>query len=1028
MHTTRNVSKNPRRLGWVLLAVVVTIPRLVSGGTALPSASQHADQLTAQMRALAAQGRAEEAIPIGVSAATLYEQLYGSDHPRVAAALFELSELYRRTGDQVRARSLFEQTLELAEKGLDSEASAPGVVDGLHFVKRQEPRGQSIQEFFMDRLYDRPLTVPVEVQRTDPDVIVMLRETAPFYGDASLDARSQQLLERALTAVEQGFSQQEFAVTLTDLAELHVRRGEYAAARRLSERAIGVAEAVLGRQHPVFTAALNNFAVVCDTDGDYGRAASLYKSALEHAYSDGGPYNPALVIIQSNAVVAAWKGRNAGEAVELFRQFADTRDRQMQSFFELGFHEENATALAETLRRETNVIISFAREAGGSAVNAALRSVTQNKGRVLDAMVRRVTGRVGIGDQPFDQQLASRISPPAQVQSTAPAEPAGAKTTDRQTREARVRQMREQIEHRRALQRRIEELLQSDECRMRPDACQAELSKFRKDVEAAWDQLMTGGGPQRLERRRESQRSQELRDRLARLRSQGLTQTEEYRALEAEFETLRDRSQQRWRSGVEEQLRQASEELRKVNARLSDLSVRGQRNTDDYDALDTRRRELEEDISYLREGLAGPEKPPGVRPPESKSDSAPPDLQLLQQLIPGGTALVEFALYEPFDPLGMPHWGSSRYIAFVLKRQGGAIAVDVGDAGPIETAVSDLLAALHVRGTTVTGQAKELYRQLVAPLRPHLADVEHVMISPDGVLNLLPFGVLQDDEGRYLVEVKTITYLTSGRDLLRLANRSPSRQGPIILANPDFGVPAGARSASAQGLSVDPLPEPVSFAHLPGTREEAQSLKAMLRLGNDQVLTEARATEAAVKQLKGPRILHLATHGFSDAAWTRGDGSLPGRQNRPPDSKLQDSLVRSGLALAGANQRRSGDDDGILTAREVAGLDLEGTELAVLSACETGIGQVQSGEGIYGLRRALMLAGVRMQVASLWKIDDAATRDIMVDFYSRLLAGTSRSQSLREAQLAMLRDSRYAHPFYWAAFIAIGDDQPMSGW
>jgi CHAT domain-containing protein len=194
------------------------------------------------------------------------------------------------------------------------------------------------------------------------------------------------------------------------------------------------------------------------------------------------------------------------------------------------------------------------------------------------------------------------------------------------------------------------------------------------------------------------------------------------------------------------------------------------------------------------------------------------------------------------------------------------------------------------------------------------------------------------------------------------------------------------------------------------------------------VLTEARATEAAVKQLKGPRILHLATHGFSDAAWTRGDGSLPGRQNRPPDSKLQDSLVRSGLALAGANQRRSGDDDGILTAREVAGLDLEGTELAVLSACETGIGQVQSGEGIYGLRRALMLAGVRMQVASLWKIDDAATRDIMVDFYSRLLAGTSRSQSLREAQLAMLRDSRYAHPFYWAAFIAIGDDQPMSGW
>ena len=304
-----------------------------------------------------------------------------------------------------------------------------------------------------------------------------------------------------------------------------------------------------------------------------------------------------------------------------------------------------------------------------------------------------------------------------------------------------------------------------------------------------------------------------------------------------------------------------------------------------------------------------------------------------------------------------------------------------------------------------------------------------MLISPDGLLNLLPFGVLRDAEGRYLVEQKKITYLTSGRDLVRLANSSPSRQGPIVLANPDFGPLEGAATGSSQELlSVERSRDALSFTRLPGTREEAQSLKTMLGLSDEQVLTEGRATEAALKQLRGPRILHLATHGFSDMAWNPADGSPPIRQDPPSESTLANSLVRSGLALAGANQRRSGDDDGILTALEVAGLDLAGTELAVLSACETGVGLVQNGEGVYGLRRALMLAGVRMQVDSLWKVDDSATRDLMIDFYGRLLAGTSRSQSLREAQLAMLRDPRRAHPFYWAAFIAIGDDKPMSGW
>ena len=301
------------------------------------------------------------------------------------------------------------------------------------------------------------------------------------------------------------------------------------------------------------------------------------------------------------------------------------------------------------------------------------------------------------------------------------------------------------------------------------------------------------------------------------------------------------------------------------------------------------------------------------------------------------------------------------------------------------------------------------------PLRPNLGDAKQILISPDGMLNLLPFGVLRDEQGRYLVQQKELTYLTSGRDLLRAAVTTPSRQAPIVLADPDFGPLVGSAiaSTSENRRSADISRGPMNFNPLPGTAAEAQALKVALRLKDDQVLTRGQATEAALKQVKGPRILHLATHGFfladQPADLDTLSARLPGH-DRLQAPKGENPLLRSGLALAGANQLRSGNDDGILTALEVAGLDLAGTELAVLSACDTGLGQVNNGEGVYGLRRALVLAGVRTQVASLWKVDDAATKDLMIDYYTRLSAGAGRSQALREAQLAMLKDPNRAAP------------------
>src|SRR5262249_25245117 len=287
-----------------------------------------------------------------------------------------------------------------------------------------------------------------------------------------------------------------------------------------------------------------------------------------------------------------------------------------------------------------------------------------------------------------------------------------------------------------------------------------------------------------------------------------------------------------------------------------------------------------------------------------------------------------------------------------------------------------LRVALHDPYSSLVDElARELYKRLIQPLQPHLGDAGRIVLSPDGQLNLLPFGVLIDEKGRYLMQSAELTYLTSGRDLLRVAGSTGSRPGAGVMADPDFGPLEQAAVNDADDTtnrrSAEVREGVLQFTPLPGTAAEAKALKSLLKLTDDQVFTRDKASEAVLKQLKGPRILHLATHGFfladqavdltSEVPRLLGQHGLPAPKGEHP-------LLRSGLALAGANRLRSGQDDGILTALEVAGLDLVGTELAVLSACETGVGHVLNGEGVYGLRRALVLAGVQTQVVSLWKV------------------------------------------------------------
>ena len=386
---------------------------------------------------------------------------------------------------------------------------------------------------------------------------------------------------------------------------------------------------------------------------------------------------------------------------------------------------------------------------------------------------------------------------------------------------------------------------------------------------------------------------------------------------------------------------------------------------------------------------------------------------------------MEIVAYRPVDFKAVAKgFQPAHYLAYVLDHHGDVRWVELGPAAAIDAAVTALRRALAAKSPGAQAAARALDKRVMEPVRGVLGGAEMVLLSPDGSLNLAPFAALVDEGGRFLVERFAFDYLTSGRDLLRLSARSAPRGEAMIVADPDFG-PASASRGSG-GLAS------ATFKALPGTADEARALGGLL--AGAKILTGEGATATALAQVHAPRILHVATHGFflPDA------GPEPAPTSKPltadqrgfdleERARIENPLLRSGLVLAGANLHGRGKDAGILTALEASGLDLFGTRLVVLSACETGLGDVQNGDGVFGLRRALVLAGAETQVMSLWKVDDAATRDLMIAYYKALEGGAERGAAMRDVQRAMLGVPATAHPFYWASFIVSGDPSSLDG-
>jgi CHAT domain-containing protein len=433
----------------------------------------------------------------------------------------------------------------------------------------------------------------------------------------------------------------------------------------------------------------------------------------------------------------------------------------------------------------------------------------------------------------------------------------------------------------------------------------------------------------------------------------------------------------------------------------------------------------------------------------------------VQKALKPGEAAVEFARFQFHN--GKSFTSTIYYIALVVKPESkNPDFIVLGQAKELEAAPISGYTA-HVGATrgisaepepeaaapkAVAGNTSAAYDAFWKPLEASLATTKRVYVSPDGVLNQISMGLLADSSGKMLLEKYELHYVNSTKDLLRPRHTGASKTA-LLVGNPTFDLTEAKQrtvvaqlglknqqsssvsappAAAVQSLQRSPSSPAAILKPLPGTQLEVNAVNKLLGASGWQVTayTGDRALKEAVDAVRSPRLVHLATHGFflSDQVI-----APKGKVAAAQTPLIVDPMLRSGLFFAGADRTESGAapatglSDGVLTAYEASQLDLQGTELVILSACETGLGQQTNGEGVFGLRRGLQEAGADGVMMSMWSVPDQETQELMTLFYAKWLGGLEKPEALREAQLKERETVRQRYgkdlPFYWGAFVLV---------
>jgi CHAT domain-containing protein/Tfp pilus assembly protein PilF len=901
------------------------------------------------------------------------ETALGADHPDVAQLLNNLANLALAIGDLGGARELNEQALRIREKAFGPEH--PLVAQSLNnlAVAMTESGDYAGALPVLERSLEiKGKLIGTEHPRYASSQVALARalaETGNYDRSLALFEQAVQKLEQAL-----GTEHPEVGAAVNNQAEILRKFGKYDEARPLYERTLAIYEGQFGSEHPLVAIQVGNLGYLQEAAGDIEGAIKLHERAVAIREKTLRPDDPLLAVSLNNLASIRAKAGDYETARPLFERALEIRRNSLGPQHPLVGESVNGLAL-------------LAAETGNSV--KALDLALQSERIARDHL--RLTGRS------LSEELALRYAA-VRESGLDLALTLAASGLDPSA-------MRSVLD---ALIRSRAVILDGIAARNRGAtmADDPEIARLAEELAVARTKLanMTVRGPGRLD-------------------------TAAFREL---LEEARDKKER------------AERELAVASADFA--------------------RELERGRVGIDEVAA----------------SLPPSTALVAFAVYEKLDLTRVERSEKSAEPPTPHEPAPHYIAIVLPAENRSpVAVDLGPASDVESTIAQWKKEISTGASDIRRTPEEsetAYRRIGARLRDSVWDpvfvrvkgVERIFVVPDGAMNLVSFAGLPVGEREYLIEQgTTVHYLSAERDLVPTKEAAGVGAGLLALGGPDYddaklfaappdpsvepgdaGSVPGVASATRGSRATCGSFETLHFDELPAAASESKEIVALwqeagLVGATDSEeprvlhLTGSAASEEALKSgAAGRRVLHLATHGFflggncATAAGSRGFKIVTESEPEVPEVGSPASpLLLSGLALAGANHRKratADQEDGILTAEEISALDLSGVEWAVLSACDTGVGEIQAGEGVFGLRRAMQVAGVRSMIMSLWPVDDEATRMWMKALYDgRLRDGLDTAEAVREAGLSVLRDRRKSeqstHPVYWAAFVAAGD-------
>jgi tetratricopeptide (TPR) repeat protein len=887
--------------------------------------------------------------PLLVRALAIRTRILGPDDPLTALSLNNLAWLSFNQGRYAKAEPLYRRALAIAEKALGPEH--PGLALGLtNLGLLYNAQGAYAKA---EAVYRRALAIREKALGLDhPDTATSLNNLAALYINQGRFAEAEPLLRRTL-AIKQmalGDDHPDTATSLNNLAALLENKGAFASAEPPYQQALAINEKALGPEHPATATSLNNLGLLYRSQGAYARAEPLLRRALAIRETVlGAGHADTAASLNNLAMLSSDQGAYA-RAEPLLRRALAIQEKTLGPA-----HPVTATGL-------NNLAVLVDQQGAAERAEPLHRRALAIREKALGPNHPDTAGSLNNLADLYRLQGAHAKAEPLFLRALGiyeralgPDHPTTALSVNNLAKGYLSQGAEASAEP--LLRRGIgsQSLFLQREAPLLPQARRQEQIKALGSVwEIAFSLVTTTPAGASLAL-------------FTRLNRHGLLQD------------IERRQAQLGRGSPAQQ--SLVSQLTAITARLADVNLSEAQRRTLQQVRDRLEQELYRQLPALTPRLV--------------------DAAQVAAALPADGVLIEFQRFRPYDAR-QPEarsWGEARYLAMLLFPDGATRAVDLGPAAATDPLIQRALAESLARNRPAGPFWAQVSQKVLGPLLPQLAGRRRWFVSPDGELSRIPFTALPApgvglggagaDDAPTLGQQVQLRILTSGRDLLSLGRPGPGGQRALVLAAPDFGGPG-------------------PWQPLPATAAEgswiAERLGAALYQG-------AAATTAVLQAARGPRVLHIASHGF----FTTGS---------------DDPLLNSGIVLAGANRRRPADDDGFLTAKEAAQLQLDGTELVVLSACDTASGTLQTGEGVYGLQRALTVAGTRSTLLSLWKVDDAATAAFMQRYVALLKRGMGRMEALTTVQQEFRSnppEPDWADHKFWAAWQLTGDGGPIPG-